>query len=128
MLIRPFPSQTNSSKSPPTAPPPATQPTQRNATADSRPSTTTAEVSVSATTVEVKGPTLHETGSKPTDDKLADDGAGVVVRKTQVQIDEEVKEKFAGMSEEGGPAALELENGRPVAMKRGVRENMFRVI
>lgn len=32
------------------------------------------------------------------------------------------------MSGDGGEAGLELEDGRPVAMKRGVRENMFRVI
>lgn len=31
-------------------------------------------------------------------------------------------------SGEGGAAGLELEDGKPVAMKRGVRDNMFRYI
>lgn len=34
-------------------------------------------------------------------------------------------ERLAG---DGGEAGIELEDGKPVAMKRGVRENMFRLI
>jgi hypothetical protein len=48
--------------------------------------------------------------------------------KTQAQQDEELRLKLEGISGEGGEAGLELENGKPVAMKRGVRENMFRLI
>lgn len=40
----------------------------------------------------------------------------------------ELREKLEGISGGGGAAGLELENGQPVAMKRGVRSNMFRVI
>lgn len=44
------------------------------------------------------------------------------------QQDEELRLKLEGMSGEGGAAGIELEDGKPVAMKRGVRENMFRLI
>ena len=44
------------------------------------------------------------------------------------QLDEELREKLEGRSGDGGAAGLELEGGKPVAMKRGVRENMFRLI
>jgi hypothetical protein len=49
-------------------------------------------------------------------------------KKTMAQLDEELRQKLEGMSGEGGAAGIELENGKPVAMKRGVRENMFRLI
>ncbi|KAK5111831.1 hypothetical protein LTR85_011729 [Meristemomyces frigidus] len=48
--------------------------------------------------------------------------------KTQAQLDQELQEKMAGIAGDGGDAGLELENGRPVSMKRGVKENMFRYI
>ncbi|KAI9759883.1 MAG: hypothetical protein M4579_002008 [Chaenotheca gracillima] len=48
--------------------------------------------------------------------------------KSVSQTDEEVRQKLEAMSGEGGEAGLELENGKPVAMKRSVRENMFRLI
>lgn len=44
------------------------------------------------------------------------------------EIDEELRFKLEGISGDGGEAGLELEDGRPAAMKRGVKENMFRVI
>jgi len=44
------------------------------------------------------------------------------------QLDEELRQKLESMSGDGGAAGLELEDGKPVAMKRGVRENMFRLI
>jgi hypothetical protein len=44
------------------------------------------------------------------------------------QIDAELREKLEGMSGDGGAAGIELEDGKAVAMKRGVRENMFRLI
>ena len=44
------------------------------------------------------------------------------------ELDEELRLKLEANSGEGGEAGLELENGRPVAMKRGVKDNMFRLI
>jgi hypothetical protein len=44
------------------------------------------------------------------------------------ELDEELRLKLEGISGGGGEAGLELENGRPVAMKRGVKDNMFRLI
>jgi hypothetical protein len=35
---------------------------------------------------------------------------------------------MAALAGEGDEAGVEYEDGKPVAMKRGVRENMFRVI
>jgi hypothetical protein len=49
-------------------------------------------------------------------------------KKTMTQLDEELRQKLEGMSGDGGAAGLELEDGKPVAMKRGVRDNMFRLI
>ncbi|KAI9666736.1 MAG: hypothetical protein M1831_001511 [Alyxoria varia] len=53
---------------------------------------------------------------------------GTTNEKTVAQMDEEMKAKLEGLSGEGGEAGLELENGKPVAMGRGTRANMFRVI
>ena len=50
------------------------------------------------------------------------------LKKTMSQLDEELMRKLEGISGEGGEAGLELEGGKPVSMKRGVRENMFRYI
>lgn len=49
-------------------------------------------------------------------------------KKTMAELDDEVRLKLEGIDREGGEAGLELEGGKPVAMKRGVRENMFRLI
>ncbi len=49
-------------------------------------------------------------------------------KKTMAELDEELRMKMEGRSGEGGEAGLELEDGRPAAMKRGVRNNMFRLI
>lgn len=43
-------------------------------------------------------------------------------------MDEELRLKMSGMAGEGGEAGVEYEDGEPVAMKRGVRNNMFRYI
>lgn len=50
------------------------------------------------------------------------------MQKTQAELDGELRLKLEGISGEGGAAGLEYENGKAVAMKRGVRENMFRLI
>ncbi|KAL8906990.1 MAG: hypothetical protein Q9207_001676 [Kuettlingeria erythrocarpa] len=49
-------------------------------------------------------------------------------KETMAELDEELRMKMEGKSGEGGEAGLELEDGRPAAMKRGVRNNMFRLI
>lgn len=48
--------------------------------------------------------------------------------KTQKQLDDELRQKMEGIAGDGGAAGVEYENGQPVAMKRSVRENMFRYI
>jgi hypothetical protein len=66
-----------------------------------------------------------------TNDNVSKDGEQVKTneaKKTIAQLDEELRMKLEGRSGDGGAAGLELENGKPVAMKRGVRENMFRLI
>ena len=47
---------------------------------------------------------------------------------TQAELDEKLRVKMAGLAGDGGEAGVELEDGKPVAMKRSVRENMFRYI
>jgi len=49
-------------------------------------------------------------------------------KKTMEQLDEELKLKLEGISGEGGNAGVEYEGGKAVGLKRGVKENMFRVI
>lgn len=49
-------------------------------------------------------------------------------QETQAQQDAELRQKLEDISGGGGTAGLELEDGQPTAMKRGVRENMFRLI
>ncbi|KAK4133967.1 hypothetical protein BT67DRAFT_381756, partial [Trichocladium antarcticum] len=49
-------------------------------------------------------------------------------QRTQAELDEQVRRGMEGISGEGGEAGVEYEDGRPVAMKRGVRDNMFRYI
>lgn len=48
--------------------------------------------------------------------------------KSIAQADEDMRSIMEGLSGDGGAAGAELEDGKPVAMKRGVRENMFRYI
>jgi len=49
-------------------------------------------------------------------------------QKTMAELDEELKLKMAGLAGDGGEAGVELEDGQPVAMKRSVKNNMFRYI
>ncbi|KAK4957805.1 hypothetical protein LTR66_001215 [Elasticomyces elasticus] len=49
-------------------------------------------------------------------------------KKTQAELDEELREKMSGLAGDGGEAGLELEDGQPVSMKRSVKNNMFRYI
>ena len=50
------------------------------------------------------------------------------MKKTQAELDEEVRQKLEAVSGDGGAAGLELEDGQPVSMKRSVKNNMFRYI
>ena len=43
-------------------------------------------------------------------------------------MDAELQLKMQGLAGDGGEAGVELEDGQPVAMKRSVRDNMFRYI
>lgn len=47
---------------------------------------------------------------------------------TIAEQDEALRAKMSGLSGEGGEAGVEYENGEPVAMKRSVKNNMFRYI
>lgn len=49
-------------------------------------------------------------------------------QKTMAELDEELRLTMEERSGEGGEAGAELEDGKAVGLKRGVRENMFRVI
>ena len=49
-------------------------------------------------------------------------------KKTQRELDEELRQRMEGISGEGGASGVEYEDGRPASMKRSVRENMFRYI
>ena len=48
--------------------------------------------------------------------------------KSQSELDAELRQRLEAMSGGGGEAGLELEDGKPVAMKRGTKTNMFRLI
>jgi hypothetical protein len=48
--------------------------------------------------------------------------------KTVAQADAELRERLERMSGDGGAAGIEYEDGKPSAMKRGVRNKMFRLI
>jgi hypothetical protein len=49
-------------------------------------------------------------------------------KKTVAEADAEMMEKLAGISGDGGASGVEYEDGKPAAMKRSVKNNMFRLI
>ena len=49
-------------------------------------------------------------------------------RKSQAELDKELQAKMEGISGDGGGAGVTYEDGQPVAMKRSVKKNMFRLI
>ncbi|OTB02002.1 hypothetical protein M426DRAFT_323079 [Hypoxylon sp. CI-4A] len=49
-------------------------------------------------------------------------------KKTMAELDAELQQKMSGLSGDGGESGVEYEDGKPVAMKRGVKNNMFRYI
>jgi len=44
------------------------------------------------------------------------------------EMDEELRLKMEGIAGDGGASGVEYEDGKPVAMKRSVKNNMFRYI
>ena len=48
--------------------------------------------------------------------------------KTQAELDKELELKMQGLAGDGGASGVEYEDGQPVAMKRSVKNNMFRYI
>ncbi|KAL2044497.1 hypothetical protein N7G274_003202 [Stereocaulon virgatum] len=81
--------------------------------------------------------TQYSDSGKPTPELKAEnkgnyksgaDEAAKTERKTQAELDEELRQKLEGIAGDGGEAGMELENGQPVSMKRGVKSNMFRYI
>ncbi|KAK5624812.1 hypothetical protein RRF57_000528 [Xylaria bambusicola] len=48
--------------------------------------------------------------------------------KTVAQFNEELKQKMSDIAGDGGAAGIEYKDGKPVAMKRSVKNNMFRYI
>lgn len=94
------------------------------------------DVSTVTAAAERKGPRSPDEAAPPLrPSQPTDDGRrqplGVDTPETAsvpMPSDEEVRRRLDEMSGDGGEAGLELEDGRPVAMKRGVKANMFRVI
>lgn len=62
--------------------------------------------------------------SKPTDSNLS----APHKRKTQAELDEQLRQKMAGTMGDGGEAGVELEGGKEKGMGRAVKDNMFRYI
>lgn len=60
--------------------------------------------------------------------KSPDGASGKKQKKTQAQLDAELQAAMEGHAGDGGLSGAELEGGKAVSMKRGVRDNMFRYI
>lgn len=71
---------------------------------------------------------LDEAGSVVCTGKFEEGANSTKKPKTILEQDEELRLKLEGISGEGGGAGVEYEGGKAVGLKRGVRENMFRVI
>ncbi|KAJ9613342.1 hypothetical protein H2200_003284 [Cladophialophora chaetospira] len=74
--------------------------------------------------------TQNENEKPPPDEATAKKTAEKLKKtsKSMAELDEEMKQAMENMSGEGGEYGLELEGGKPVSMKRGVKDNMFRYI
>lgn len=44
------------------------------------------------------------------------------------ELDDELRAKMEGLAGEGGAAGVEYEDGKAEGLRRGVKDNMFRVI
>ncbi|KAF2276191.1 uncharacterized protein EI97DRAFT_378048, partial [Westerdykella ornata] len=58
----------------------------------------------------------------------SDDAQPAKKKKTQAELDKELESKMQDLSGDGGASGVEYEDGQPVAMKRSLRNNMFRYI
>lgn len=70
----------------------------------------------------------QDTQKSTSKEATATEKAHEAPKKTQAQLDEELMQKLANMSGEGGEAGIEYEDGKPAAMKRGVKSQMFRIM
>lgn len=68
------------------------------------------------------------TSSTATDEQILQSEKAPTKSKTMAELDQEMRSAMEGLAGDGGEAGVELEEGRAVSMKRGVRENMFRYI
>ena len=59
---------------------------------------------------------------------LSANSPGSAERKVQAELDKELELKMQGLAGDGGESGIEYEDGRPVSMKRSVKNNMFRYI
>ncbi|MCJ1307801.1 hypothetical protein MMC25_001449 [Agyrium rufum] len=93
-------------------------PNRDNYSTSSTPKNTSAEQSPE--------PTLKEPPKDPADSKdhkAEDHQAAKSPAKTQVQLDEELRQKMSGLSGEGGESGVEYEDGQPVSMKRAHQQS-----
>ncbi|KAK8219210.1 hypothetical protein M8818_000942 [Zalaria obscura] len=65
----------------------------------------------------------QQTQNPPSSDKAQE--ASPKKRKTQAELDEELRLKMSGLAGDGGDSGVEYEDGQPTSMKRSVRNNMF---
>ncbi|KAF1349072.1 hypothetical protein BDV97DRAFT_198087 [Delphinella strobiligena] len=68
------------------------------------------------------------TKSEPSQSSQPPAQASSPKKKTQLELDEELRQKMSGLSGDGGESGIEYEDGQPVSMKRSVKNNMFRYI
>ncbi|KAK1834062.1 hypothetical protein QBC39DRAFT_344178 [Podospora conica] len=91
------------------------------------PTTSTSQISQSPYSTDPKTqPSAQQTTNRPNPDLKP--STPPVQQKTQSQLDQELREKMEGLSGDGGASGVEYEDGQPVAMKRSVKDNMFRYI
>ncbi len=66
--------------------------------------------------------------TKPGDAQTKNAAVEEKTRKSLEELDEELRQRMSGIAGDGGVAGVEYEDGKPAAMKRSVRNNMFRYI
>jgi hypothetical protein len=69
-----------------------------------------------------------EMSSGKPQEKRSQSADGTQRMQSMAQADEDLRRRLEEMSGEGGAAGIEYEDGKPQAMKRSVRNNMFRYI
>ena len=75
-----------------------------------------------------KGDQQSKDKDRALSDSLADKAKQAPKKLTTLELDEHLRQKMEGISGEGGNSGVEYEDGKPVAMKRSVKNNMFRLI